>query len=198
MRLQKISVGNLFDRFSYEISLNFDPRITILISPNGYGKTMILRIIDAFFNRSPRALTNFPFRELRLDFDNESTVSVLKKEQEKNQKSSGAKMDLEITYIEQGKPAVDFVPKQQANPERLDFPIGIIEELIPELDQLEAQSWRHRGTGEICQATVRGLPTVHIHRGARGIIEYRGGAKGETQENEGSIKDVCRSAGRSR
>ena len=54
---------------------------------------MILRIIDAFFNHSPRALTNFPFRELRLDFDNESTVSVLKKEQEKNQKSSGAKME---------------------------------------------------------------------------------------------------------
>lgn len=149
MRLKKISVDGLFDRFSYEIALNLDPRITILISPNGYGKTMILRIIDAFFNRSPRALTNFPFRELRLDFDNEATVSVLKKEQEENQKSSGAKTDLEITYIKQGKPAEDFIPKQQTNPERLDFPIGIIEDLIPELDQIEAQSWRHRGTGKI-------------------------------------------------
>jgi predicted ATP-binding protein involved in virulence len=148
MNLKKILVSGLFDRFTHEIPLNLKDRMTIIHGPNGFGKTMILRMINAFFNQSPIALANIPFRKLCLDFDNGSAVSAQRKRQGKTRERD-AKANIEMSYIERGNSPQHFIPKSDMHPEQLRFPIGAIEELIPELDQLERQTWRHRGTGEI-------------------------------------------------
>ncbi|WFC81239.1 AAA family ATPase [Enterobacter quasiroggenkampii] len=46
LNISKIEISNLFDMFSYDIELNDD--LTILTSPNGYGKSTILRMINNF------------------------------------------------------------------------------------------------------------------------------------------------------
>ena len=38
-------------------------------------------------------------------------------------------------------------------PEQLTFQTGVIEDIISELDQVERQTWRHRGTGELLSLT---------------------------------------------
>ncbi|WP_242038138.1 AAA family ATPase [Tolypothrix sp. FACHB-123] len=50
MRIQQISVNGLFGLFDHVIPLNMDERITIIHGPNGFGKTAILKILNAFFN----------------------------------------------------------------------------------------------------------------------------------------------------
>jgi hypothetical protein len=153
MRLKKILVEGLFDRFTHEIPLNLKDRITIIHGPNGFGKTMILRMINAFFNQSPITLANIPFRKLRLDFDNRSVVSINRKRRGKTREQRDAKAGIELSYTEQGKTPQHFTPKSDIHPEQLRFPVGAIEDLIPELDQVGQQTWRHRGTGEMLSLT---------------------------------------------
>jgi predicted ATP-binding protein involved in virulence len=147
MMLKKIRVSGLFGRFTHEIPVKLADRITIIHGPNGFGKTMVLRMIDTFFNHAHISLASIPFRELRLDFDNKTVVSVHRKLQESSGEQQEGRATVEITYAESGKSPQSFTPKSAARPEQLGFPIGMIEELIPELDQVDRQTWRHRGNG---------------------------------------------------
>ncbi len=50
MRVCRISVTKLFGVFDHVIPLNRDERITIIHGPNGYGKTVILQLLNAMFD----------------------------------------------------------------------------------------------------------------------------------------------------
>lgn len=147
MMLKNIRVDGLFDRFTHEIPLKLKDRITIIHGPNGFGKTMVLRMIDAFFNQSYLSLAKIPFRELRLDFDNKTVVSVHRKLQKPAGEQPEERATVEFTYSEPRKASQSFTPEPITRPEQLGFPIGMVEEIIPELDQVDRQTWRHRGTG---------------------------------------------------
>lgn len=54
-RIRRIQVTNLFGIFNHEIRLNLDERITILHGPNGFGKTIILQMLDG--DRQPAVKT---------------------------------------------------------------------------------------------------------------------------------------------
>jgi predicted ATP-binding protein involved in virulence len=77
MRIKQISVKKLFGVFNHVIPLNQEDRITIIHGPNGYGKTVLLRMIDGFFNEDYAILHDTPFYELRLDFTDESYVRLV-------------------------------------------------------------------------------------------------------------------------
>ncbi|WP_154393472.1 ATP-binding cassette domain-containing protein, partial [Yersinia enterocolitica] len=47
MKLHKLTVSKLFDRLDYSLSFEQDI-ITIITGPNGYGKTILLKIINNF------------------------------------------------------------------------------------------------------------------------------------------------------
>ena len=64
MRVTRFSVTGLFDLFDHDIQLDPDRRLTIIHSPNGYGKTTVLRLIDAVFNRNREILRKTPFSAL--------------------------------------------------------------------------------------------------------------------------------------
>lgn len=91
MRINKISVTKLFGIFNHVIPLNREEGITIIHGPNGFGKTVVLRMVNGFFNSRYSELRTIPFTELRLDFDDGSHVEVTKSidqtnENEKDQK----------------------------------------------------------------------------------------------------------------
>ena len=69
MRITRIDVAGLFDRFNHELDFKPDERITIMIGPNGFGKTMILRIVNALFNQPIRRLAQMPFHQVFVEFD---------------------------------------------------------------------------------------------------------------------------------
>lgn len=78
MRINKISVTKLFGVFNHPVSLNMEDRITIIHSPNGFGKTALLRIINGFFNSRYSELRTIPFTEFRIDFDDGSHLQITK------------------------------------------------------------------------------------------------------------------------
>jgi len=78
MRINKISVTQLFGIFNHIIPLNREEGITIIHGPNGFGKTVVLRMVNGFFNSRYSELRTIPFTELRLDFDDGSHVEVTK------------------------------------------------------------------------------------------------------------------------
>lgn len=76
MRIRRIFVEGLFDTFNHDIPLNADDRITIIHAPNGFGKTTILRMIDALFNAKYQVLRNVPFRRFGVEFEGGDWVEV--------------------------------------------------------------------------------------------------------------------------
>jgi predicted ATP-binding protein involved in virulence len=82
MQIKQISVTGLFGIFDHVIPLNMDERITIIHSPNGYGKTAMLRLLSGVFNSKYSILFTTPFSTFRVEFDDKSTFTVSKKSDE--------------------------------------------------------------------------------------------------------------------
>jgi ABC-type uncharacterized transport system ATPase subunit len=84
MQIKQISVTGLFGIFDHVIPLNMDERITIIHSPNGYGKTAVLRLLSGIFNSKYSILFTTPFSSFRVEFDNKSIFIVSKKDDGSN------------------------------------------------------------------------------------------------------------------
>ena len=80
MRLKKISVEQLFGTYTYTIPLWEEEAVTILHSPNGHGKTTILKLIEAVMEGNFLYLDETPFSRLALTFDDNTIVEVEKKD----------------------------------------------------------------------------------------------------------------------
>lgn len=83
MHLNKLYINNLFGHFNHKINFN-DENITIITAPNGYGKTVCLKIIDAIFNKRFTYLSNLDFSSIEL-YSNDGILFV-KKENTKEKK----------------------------------------------------------------------------------------------------------------
>ena len=69
MRIKEISVKKLFGTFDHTIPLNMEDRVTVIIGPNGYGKTSLLKLINAVFSYDLETIIKIPFEEFRVDFE---------------------------------------------------------------------------------------------------------------------------------
>lgn len=139
-----MNVTKLFGIFDHDISLSNGDRIRIIHGPNGYGKTMILTMIDALFSSKYSTLRSIPFRELRLQFDDGSSLSLTKVIDPKTETNEERKVngDLVLKYFKKGKKTEEhefLVPSSLRS--RADFPLSILEEVIPGLDRTGPQQW---------------------------------------------------------
>lgn len=76
MPITSISVTKLFGRFDHTIHLNREERVTIIHGPNGFGKTTLLRLVDAVFRGDHEQVRMIPFDTLHLEFDDDTYVIV--------------------------------------------------------------------------------------------------------------------------
>ena len=74
MNFERFKVTGLFGRFDHELNFRSDERIMIMIGPNGFGKTMTLRMIDNLFNQPLARLDRMPFRKMEVAFDDGSVI----------------------------------------------------------------------------------------------------------------------------
>ena len=139
MRISEIAVHGLFARFDHEIELNPHERITIMLGPNGFGKTMILRIINVLFNLSPRSLGRMPFEEFHVIFDDGSRLTVIRIPGESTPR---------LSYVTSTQEKETFVPTLPRGPQEMSFPLGIIEDLVPGLERIATSEWRNVRTGD--------------------------------------------------
>ena len=87
LRLKRIRVGELFDRFNYDIDLNNGFNVGILIAPNGCGKTTIFNLINFIFNHTSsldtlleyRNIVNVPFGFCECTLSNGNVVTLERK-----------------------------------------------------------------------------------------------------------------------
>lgn len=99
MKLKEISVKKLFGVFDHKIEINTKEGITIVIGENGLGKTIILEMINAFYNKHFNYFRNVDFESFELKYldgtrwlvkkeTNESDNFILKLYVFKNRKSA--------------------------------------------------------------------------------------------------------------
>jgi predicted ATP-binding protein involved in virulence len=100
MKIRQISVEGLFGIFNHVIPLNTDERITIITGPNGFGKTAILRMLNGFFNAQYSVFQNIPFNKFRVEFDNDSSVEVIKTSDSSEKTEKKEKEDIHFYFYE--------------------------------------------------------------------------------------------------
>jgi len=140
VKISRIAVHGLFDRFNHE--LTFDPceRIAIMIGPNGYGKTTILRILNVLFNYSPRSLGRMPFEELHVDFDDGSRLTVDRLPGQSSPR---------LSCITPTRAMGPYIPEPLSAAQGVSFPLGIVEDIIPGLERIGASEWRNVHTDDV-------------------------------------------------
>lgn len=78
MKLTKIEIKGLFDLFDYDIPLTNEENLLIITGPNGFGKTMILNIIDSLFNNELDFFLKLVFKKITIDCDNDKQIIIKK------------------------------------------------------------------------------------------------------------------------
>lgn len=76
LRIRQIRIDGLFGLYNHVIKLNLKERVTILHGPNGVGKTITLRMVEALLNGRPDILSQMPFNRLTLDFTDNSKIII--------------------------------------------------------------------------------------------------------------------------
>lgn len=75
MFLKKLEIKDMFGIFNY--SLDFNDDMTIITAPNGYGKTICLKIIHSIFNLNFMYFAELDFDQISLTTD-KGTLSIIK------------------------------------------------------------------------------------------------------------------------
>lgn len=72
--IKSIQLHKLFGRFNYNISMK-SGGVTIITGPNGFGKSTILRIINALNSENIEFFMDLDFSKIMIVFDNEKKPS---------------------------------------------------------------------------------------------------------------------------
>jgi len=80
MELESVAVEKLFGRFSYKITLHRPEKITIIHAPNGFGKTVVLNMINSFFSGQFGIFFKQNFASVLFQFDNSENVCIEKEQ----------------------------------------------------------------------------------------------------------------------
>lgn len=82
MKLKSFKIAKLFNSFDHEIELNHETGITIIIGENGIGKTKILEMIEAIFNKKFIFLKNIDFKTISIEFTDGVTWQIVKEKKD--------------------------------------------------------------------------------------------------------------------
>lgn len=147
-RIQQISVTGLFGMFDHTVPLQMRDRITIIHGPNGFGKTMLLKLLNALFSEFNTLLLNVPFDEFKVDFDDNTSFWVNKTSQEQALTEEMHSGDREIVFHATGRKPFSFRSKSLQTA-KTPIPLSMIERFLPQLDRIASGAWRNISTGEI-------------------------------------------------
>jgi predicted ATP-binding protein involved in virulence len=119
-RLALFEVYGLFGEFNYKIPIKLDQRITAIIAPNGSGKTICLRLINALFTRKWSFFSGVEFERVEYHFTSGERLTISKVGESGEQAGGGFAGGLQLRLVDADnrvtpwKPAPD--PKIRAQP----------------------------------------------------------------------------------
>lgn len=152
-RIKQVSVTNLFGIFNHVIPLNMDERITIIHGPNGFGKTMILKLLKELFSTKNSLLFSIPFDEFKVDFEDGTSFWIKKTPRHTNSSESFSSQEIifqasgESAYIVKSARSLrsrswenSIVPSQS---------LSQIKDYIPFLQRVDSHIWQDTSSGEL-------------------------------------------------
>lgn len=138
MELRKLIISGLFGHFNHTVRFK-DGNITIITAPNGYGKTVCLKVIDAIFNRKLSFLCDLQFQSIELHTSN-GVLSIEKNLEESPNTISLGHSDIELPHEYQR----DYELSKLKNKS-----IHGIDAHIPFLHRIGPREWEDHRTEEI-------------------------------------------------
>ena len=151
MILTSFSVHGLFGTFDHKIDFDKNERIKIIHGPNGFGKTSILRLINAFFNSKYSTMRQIPYSKMLFTFNGGSVIEVRRTERQGVPGGKGRTTPehaiLEFTLSVEGlhQKKVHQIKPPEINRERI--PLSAIDDIIPGLTRIGPEEWLHQLTG---------------------------------------------------
>lgn len=152
MKIKQIKVNGLFNIFNHEINLNMEDKITLIHGPNGFGKTTILKMIDALFNKKFSILRRIPFTEFYILFEDETAVNIKKENDPERTHIKNKSQTPPNLVFEQfnGTKKVDSFISNSISSFEGELPISMnrIEHILPHIKRLSPDSWFDEIAGE--------------------------------------------------
>ena len=78
MQITRIKVDDLYGLHHYEINFDKEACIKIIHAPNGYGKTTLLKLMDAIMYYKLEEILHIPFRRFEIGFADGLNIQVIK------------------------------------------------------------------------------------------------------------------------
>ena len=145
VQLQTFAVNGLFGIYSHTVKLNTKKRISVIIGPNGRGKTVCLRLIDAMFNRNFAYFAEVPFQQILFSFSNGDYVKIQKPDSFDEEGHTFGNQNLVIEYPSETGDAENWNPSAFASG---DPRIRHLTRHLPFLERVGADLWIDTRDGE--------------------------------------------------
>ena len=139
MKIKKIIVKNLFGIFDHEIPLNMEDHITIIHGPNGFGKTVLLTMLNGLFSSNYNEFFRIPFSELSLIFDDESNLLLQKKSTDHGENL--------VLKFNRPPSKQEYYTVRPLIREDLDIPLSGLD-VISGLERIGPETWNYLPSGE--------------------------------------------------
>jgi energy-coupling factor transporter ATP-binding protein EcfA2 len=97
-RLSKFEVIGLFGRYNNTIRLNLDEHVTAIIGPNGTGKTVCLRLIEALFRKRFEYFSSVSFDIAEFTFDDGHVITINRDDQATGQNEDEGRAWLPLNF----------------------------------------------------------------------------------------------------
>lgn len=151
-QISLLEVQGLFGRFNHTIGFNSESDLTIITAPNGFGKTVVLRILDAFFNRKLSLFLKLDFQQINISFLSGKSIRIFKdqttlfnlasdygseaEDHEEDNESKNRRVSVSVKIFGFGHDSNIYTVKPSASPRALSY----IDRMFP-VDRIAPDRW---------------------------------------------------------
>ena len=147
VQIERLSVSKLFDRFDHAIDLTSKKQIALLIAPNGFGKTVMLKVMHNFATGNLRFFTTLSFKKIEFKLSDETEVTITKQNQGNESGENDASPTPDLLF-EMRTPTSNDFPPYSYGPSDFEELFEYIEKRFP-VQRLGPDKWHHGGTDDV-------------------------------------------------